>query len=319
MAMRMAPLSSTLATADETPAEAREDDGLRGRALAKIMQFLLEASGAEAVVQRAVASLGLLPEVHWAEMDGPSPGSEECSVTLSDGATARKLTVQLADPANVDARQTVDTLLSMVRTVYGRELQMEALRAQAHTDPLTGLWNRRGFEPFLDQALARAARTGEDIALILCDVDHFKTINDTLGHHAGDRALQTVASALRSVIRPTDAVARLGGDEMALLLSGCSARGAIVVAERLRDALEASGEVGSGLPLTLSIGIADTQSLEVKQVGVPARDALLQAADEAMYEAKRGGRNRHACHPRSFSPHAVLEDDHTAPLHLKSA
>ena len=115
------------------------------------------------------------------------------------------------------------------------------MRGEAHTDPLTGLFNRRGLEPFVEQALARASRTGEEIAVLLCDVDHFKRINDEHGHAAGDRALASVARAMESVIRPSDLAARLGGDELVILLAGSNAAGATVVAERLRRALVARG------------------------------------------------------------------------------
>ncbi|MEM6289962.1 MAG: GGDEF domain-containing protein [Myxococcota bacterium] len=308
----MAPLSADITSADRPDAGAP----VRARAVTEIMQFLLDADTVDVLLQRAVASLGLLEEVDWADLDGDGTPNGACVLAVGQGSSARTLTVQLRDPGNLDVRQMIDGLLNMVGTLHDRVLREASLRAQAHTDPLTGLWNRRGFEPFVDQALARAARSGEEVTLLLVDLDHFKQINDALGHAAGDEALRMVAGALRSVIRPTDAAARLGGDEMALLLSSCSAHGATVVAERLRDALAmAQHKAGLKKPVTLSIGIADTRTLSAQELTRRSVAQLMAAADEAMYVAKQSGRDQFACHPRSYTP-AALDEDHTSPIVL---
>ncbi len=314
MPTSMAPLRDAPAT-DGTRSDAPP---VPARAIAELMQFLLEARDPATVRARAVAGLGVLREVDWAQFGASEVPSGACSVDLVDpDAGVQSLTVALRNPDEVDARQMVDGLLHTIRTLHQRTVEEAQLRAQAHTDSLTSLWNRRGFEPFIDQALARSTRTGEDVALLLCDVDNFKRINDTYGHAEGDRALVAVANALRSVIRPTDAAARLGGDEMSLLLAGCTAQGAKVVARRLQKTLaDIQAKAGVAKPVTLSIGIADTRAMAADALTQRSVGHLMAAADEALYEAKAGGRDRFACHRDCFIP-VPLEDDPTAPIQLR--
>ena len=288
------------------------------RAVAELLQFVLEARDPKMVRQRAVAGLGLLLEVAWAKFGAEEVPAGACSIEFDDPkAGVQFLTVALRDPDDVDARQTVDGLLQTIRTIHVRAVEEAQLRAAAHTDALTGLWNRRGFEPFIDQALARSTRTGEDVTLMLCDVDYFKRINDTYGHGVGDRALSAVAEALASVIRPTDAAARLGGDEMSVLLAGCNAQGARVVARRIRDALvRIQREADLPESVTLSIGIADTRAMTADALTQRAVGHLMAAADEALYQAKAEGRDCAVCHPDCFTP-VPLEDDPTAPIQLR--
>ncbi len=282
------------------------------------MQFLLEAKDAASVRQRAVAGLGVLREVDWAQIGVQDAPAEASTIELPDPSGVQSLTVVLRDPTDVDARQTVDGLLQAIRVLHARSIEEAQLREHAHTDSLTGLWNRRGFQPFIDQALARSTRTGEDVTLLLCDADHFKRINDTYGHAMGDRALQAVSEALRSAIRPTDAAARLGGDEMSVLLAGCNAQGATVVAGRIRDALrQIQREAQLPESITLSIGIADTRAMSADALTQRTVSHLMAAADEALYEAKDAGRDRFACHPACFAP-VPLEDDPTAPIQLRA-
>lgn len=282
------------------------------------MQFLLEAQDASGVRQRAVSGLGVLWEVDWAQLGVEEPPQGACVIELPDPRGVQTLTVALRDPADVDARQTVDGLLQTIRVLHARAIAEAELREQAHTDALTGLWNRRGFQPFIDQALARSTRTGEDVTLLLCDADHFKRINDTYGHAMGDRVLRAVSEALRSVIRPTDAAARLGGDEMSVLLAGCNAQGATVVALRIQEALrEIQREAKLPECVTLSIGIADTRAMSADALTQRTVSHLMAAADEALYQAKDAGRNRFACHPTCFAP-VPLEDDPTAPIQLRA-
>jgi diguanylate cyclase (GGDEF)-like protein len=298
-----------------------------GRALLEILRFVVEGADADAVADRAVASLGLLPDVAWAELDGdaaPAPG--RIFATLGDpagpgGAGVHRLCVQLTDPSDLQTVGTIETLLGLIATVASRQCEVTRLRGEAHADALTGLFNRRGLEPFVEQALARAQRTGEEIAVLLCDVDHFKRINDAHGHEAGDRALVAVAEAIESVIRPSDLAARLGGDELVILLAGSNAVGATVVAERLRRALASAGApvVGAEAP-TLSIGIADTRVLDDgERTGPRAREALLRAADRALYCAKSAGRDRWACHSACSAPTELLEDRSTSRIELLPA
>ncbi len=287
--------------------------------LVRLLRFLLDADDPEAAAARAVAALGLLPEIAWAELDGQAHGDLE--MTLGEPGAQRVLAVGLAAPGDTGARALVEGVLELVAGVYARDVAMRRLEADAATDPLTKLWNRRGFDPLLDHAIARAMRTGEDIALVVVDIDHFKSINDDLGHATGDKALVAVADAIRGVIRPTDVAARLGGDELAILLSGSNGGGALKMCERLRFAIERVNPLAPR-SLTLSIGVSDMLAVARNASADAARLGLLEAADLALYAAKAAGRNRAVCHV-SASRHAtretavcveVIDDEPTMPI-----
>ena len=162
------------------------------------------------------------------------------------------------------------------------EREIAALHLAA-VDPLTGLRNRRSFEASASKILEVCGRRGVPATLLYLDLDGFKAINDTLGHEAGDEALVAFARLLGSTFRGSDVVSRLAGDEFAVLLPGADGSAAAEAVERLTDALAAAR--ASGSPLAASVGTA-TATPEA-----PASlDQLLQAADAAMYEAKRAGR-----------------------------
>lgn len=169
-----------------------------------------------------------------------------------------------------------------------RSLQ-EELERQALTDPLTELPNRRHFMDAAAQELARTARYGGTLAVLMLDVDHFKKVNDTYGHKVGDLVLQQLAKTCRSTLREIDIVARLGGEEFAVLLPNTDPGAALEVAERLRLALaETKVPLEQGLPVrfTVSVGIS---SLADPATNI---DTLLNLADHALYDAKHQGRNR---------------------------
>ena len=173
------------------------------------------------------------------------------------------------------------------------ELQAQLIEArdnfqfQATHDSLTGLWNRHGILERLDTELARAGRDKTSVGIVMADLDHFKKINDTYGHLAGDSVLREVASRMRSAIRAYDHVGRYGGEEFLVVLPGCAEEGALRQGERLRACFNESPIVTSEAPLqvTLSLGVA------CAGLGQDKRDLLL-AADEALYRAKRNGRDR---------------------------
>jgi diguanylate cyclase (GGDEF)-like protein len=158
----------------------------------------------------------------------------------------------------------------------------DELARLATCDPLTGLLNRRGFEQRVEHEIERHRRAGDPFVILLCDLDHFKAINDRHGHAVGDRVLVGVAATLLHGARAIDAVARVGGEEMAVLLVHCDRASAAGAAERLRLAV---AEHRPGEPdVTISIGIAEAGPTEL-----PAK--LYARADGALYEAKRAGRN----------------------------
>jgi len=181
---------------------------------------------------------------------------------------------------------------SRARTDLERERDklIETLREQSSTDFLTGLPNRRAFFEAAEAEMARARRHGFGLVLLLLDVDHFKRVNDQLGHTAGDLALVAVAGMLHQGMRQGDLAARLGGEEFVALLSHCSLQAGMAFAERLREAIQAEAiDVGGDQPalhLTVSIGLADSAHHGHEL------EALMARADEAMYRAKHEGRNR---------------------------
>jgi diguanylate cyclase (GGDEF)-like protein len=158
----------------------------------------------------------------------------------------------------------------------------------AMTDPLTGLYNSRWLRDTGERDIARAARDCKPLSLLLVDLDHFKTVNDSSGHAIGDVVLQRVAAQLRTTVRGTDAVVRIGGEEFVVLLHECSAEGAWIAAEAVRSAVRdvVMPDACSLEGLTASIGIATYPAHGVTM------DQLLGAADRAMYAAKHDGRNR---------------------------
>ena len=161
------------------------------------------------------------------------------------------------------------------------------LERQAREDPLTGLYNRRYFDAQLRRELAEARRFDYPVSVAICDLDHFKRINDTFSHAVGDEVLQVVARLFKAHFREVDTVARYGGEEFVLLLPQTSAQDAATACETFRQVVEAHpwDERHPGLRVTLSAGVADTLSTKTFKT-------LLAAADDNLYRAKREGRNR---------------------------
>ena len=189
--------------------------------------------------------------------------------------------------ARVTAR-TVD-LLSQFGAHAALALRAAALRGEverlASTDALTGLANRRVFQNSLARELAVADRRGEPCGLVVLDVDHFKAVNDTHGHQAGDEVLRLVGWALAQEARETDVAARYGGEEFAVIVPSCSTAEAAAVGERLRAAVIAACAAGP-VPVTISAGVASYPA------DAADGEALIAAADAGLYRAKRLGRNR---------------------------
>lgn len=169
----------------------------------------------------------------------------------------------------------------------------DRLYRMATVDPGTGVFNRRYAQDALKHEFARARRCGESLALICCDLDHFKDVNDRHGHAAGDVVLKDCAARLRAVLRAGDLIGRWGGEEFIVLARDTPADHALGLAERLRLAVAEHlfmlpGADAAGLPhrQTLSLGVA------VQEAAMPDEHALLAVADRRMYAAKRAGRNR---------------------------
>ena len=163
------------------------------------------------------------------------------------------------------------------------------LRQLATTDQLTGLLNRREFDRLLVEEVERTRRFERPLALVLIDLDHFKSINDRHGHPAGDTVLRTVATRITETVRSLDRVARIGGEEFAVLLMETSVEEAMAAAQRLIEVMRGAPMAVSDevrLPVTISAGVA------VAPTHAKESAALIEAADKALYTAKRNGRNR---------------------------
>jgi diguanylate cyclase (GGDEF)-like protein len=195
--------------------------------------------------------------------------------------------------ADVDfARTVVNSALMAIRRAKAVEETLaanEALDALAHLDPLTELLNRRALASRLQAEIERVRRYDSPLAVLMLDLDHFKTVNDTYGHPAGDAVLAEFARVLQRATRSVDVVARYGGEEFMIALPETTYEGAVAFAERLRETIESYAFRGNNAPvrLTASIGIATFPA-----PGVDGLDSLLESADAALYRAKQDGRNR---------------------------
>ena len=165
----------------------------------------------------------------------------------------------------------------------------DAMRDQASRDPLTGILNRNAIFELFRKELSRALRENNEIAIVMVDIDHFKDLNDTHGHMAGDAVLREFTGRIARSLRPYDGVGRYGGEEFLVVLPGCELRAAMKHAERLRALMaDVRFDTSEGRhTVTSSLGVASTASSEQKDM-----DSLIRAADAALYRAKRNGRNR---------------------------
>ena len=191
-------------------------------------------------------------------------------------------------PWDTDEIRLLAAAGKIVRMALEHEAIQREMMRQARTDPLTGLLNRRAFREEVLRHTDRADREGVPSTLMFVDLDHFKSVNDRLGHETGDKVLLKVAALLRDIVRPADLVARLGGDEFAVWLGGADHMTAAERAEVLRTAVpDALDELtGAASPrITLSVGIATRAVRADEDI-----DGLIRRADEAMYDAKRNGR-----------------------------
>ena len=186
---------------------------------------------------------------------------------------------------SIDGVERGDEIGAMSRAVQvfkdamiANDRLQEELNHQATHDPLTGALNRRAFALLAEKQVAQAARTGRPLAVLMMDLDHFKRINDTLGHSGGDATLCRFVAVAGDVLRAEDVLCRFGGEEFVALLPHAEAAQAVAAAERLRLAFTATGA-------TVSIGVASLR---------PGEDLedLLRRADAALYDAKRAGRDR---------------------------
>jgi diguanylate cyclase (GGDEF)-like protein len=188
---------------------------------------------------------------------------------------------------NLHTLREVNTLRLTADSLSARAMELEA---ETRRDPLTGVFNRSFLEQYLTREFDAASRQGWPLSVAFCDLDHFKKVNDNHGHQAGDRILQATARVLKGNTRDSDVVARYGGEEFVMVLPNADAHTCQSVCERIVASLAATPhDIGSGsISVTISIGFA-TQSLDAPFESV---DALLRAADQALYTAKLTGRSK---------------------------
>jgi diguanylate cyclase (GGDEF)-like protein len=247
------------------------------------------------IVQNTVAATGaagarlLVNGKEIAREGNPADGGKPLAIPL--GLDGRESGVLFLTPKEADfsdeARELAHWLGSQASIALENARLHRLVERQANTDGLTELPNRRHFEEALDVEISRAERFSGSLALILADLDDFKQVNDRYGHQAGDDVLQTFADILRTTVREIDLPARYGGEEFAVLLPQTDLDGAHQLAERLRRALAArpmSTHPGGLVAVTASFGVAAFPD-------APTPAALFASADEALYQAKRAGKN----------------------------
>ena len=179
----------------------------------------------------------------------------------------------------------LDLMLARTRTLLEFKAYLDSCEEAAFTDHLTGLANRRRFERQLEREVGRVLRFERPFTLLMIDIDNFKNLNDTFGHDAGDEAIRRISRVLREGTRGIDLAARIGGEEFAVLLVETSQSAGLEVAERLREAIKAL-ETPSGGRITASFGVAECPT------DAQTASGILKAADIALYQAKRNGRDR---------------------------
>jgi len=231
-----------------------------------------------------------MPMALFSSRDGAWPTGAIAIVPMElDQRVIGAIVVASDRPASLtrEEGQNVELLGQLAATSLEMVWEIEEVNKRARTDALTGLPNRGAFDDSLEYLLKQADRNGRHLSLIMADVDHFKNVNDTWGHDAGDAVLKWIAKTIVATKRAVDIASRYGGEEIAVLLPETDLAGAREVAERMRKAVESLPVhvAGEEIPVTISLGVACYPE------GVLTREALFAAADRAMYDAKSAGRN----------------------------
>lgn len=229
--------------------------------------------------------------------------SHTCEIRVRDEKLGA---LQVFGGSNVCAEtdiRSVELIADALGVVVKSLFLVEETQLLALTDGLTGLYNRRHASKRLEEEIARARRNNSGLCVAMCDVDHFKAINDEFGHSAGDRVLQQIATSLTEYVRRNDIVSRWGGEEFLVIFSEIKLTAARIVAERLRGRLASTPQVDGG-PEKISVSIG----LAMLRPGVTAH-TLIEQADQALYRAKARGRNRVevAGEERRNKPSAIIE------------
>lgn len=226
---------------------------------------------------------------------GPAPIVRELEF---GGVRVGKLAISLPGPDTVQEESLVGIIARELAAPIRMATLVEESQRLASVDGLTGLMNRRAFTAAVEREVARSSRYGHELSFVLFDVDHFKSINDKLGHGTGDVVLAALGANLRKQVRLCDLSARWGGEEFVVALPSTDLAGALCFAERLRASIEAlvvAHSDGRRVPVTASLGCASYSRSDTL-------DSVLERADGAMYAAKAGGRNRVMSEPKVTEP-----------------
>ncbi|MFM8268772.1 MAG: GGDEF domain-containing protein [Pseudomonadota bacterium] len=202
-----------------------------------------------------------------------------------------------AVPIFSKSKEVIGALITLrnVTAEHALQLKYDEKKKDSVTDGLTCLYNKVFMEEIITKAIKNSLRDSRPLTVVMCDIDHFKKVNDTYGHQAGDYVLKMVAKTLQNIMRETDQAGRFGGEEFVILLNNCTEQGAHIFAERFRKAIEKTLFIfeGKRIPITLSQG---TSTLNMTwQDGLnpeTLRTEMIQQADAALYQAKHQGRNR---------------------------
>ncbi len=258
-----------------------------GIALARRIRALPHGSAVPIIMatarnEAAVRTLALSAGIN--EFLGKPVDGTELRARVQNMLHLREQHVQLQE-AN-SRLQSANKMLAL--EIEQRKILEDELRRLATLDMLTGALTRRRFLEIFDQELGRRARSATSLSVLMIDLDHFKSINDRFGHATGDLALSHFAAVCKSCLRSSDCLGRMGGEEFAALLPETNMEEAYVVAERLRLSIAAATIIldeGQSITVTISIGVAECH-------GSQQPEAILAAADRALYQAKNSGRNR---------------------------
>jgi diguanylate cyclase len=231
-----------------------------------------------------------------ANYDASLAGASERLLTAENRDQVKAIVEFLANSTQQmrDTNKALEARLMLSKTeISSLQQSLEAIRAESLTDPLTGLGNRKYFDRSIEMAVQNARASGEPLSLLMFDIDHFKSFNDTYGHLTGDQVLRLVAASLKQTIKGQDITARYGGEEFAVVLPNTALRQALTVADHIRRAVmskelkkKSTGEMLGRV--TISIGVSMFKPDD-------DTDSLIERADACLYAAKRAGRNRVVC------------------------
>ena len=283
-------LEQRLAELEEGRARLREVTARFGEALAATHD---PAQLVRIVVESAVEATGAAggvvvgPQGELARVGDPDAGAERIAFPLRAGESDFGSLVLTGDTFDADDVETGASLAAQAVIALENARLHRIVERQALVDSLTGLANRRSLEETLRAELARAARFGDQICVVLADLDDFKQVNDRFGHAAGDAVLEAFAQTLHETVRESDVAGRWGGEEFALVLTGTDAAGGVRFAERARVAIAERVIVLEGVQLSVTASFGVASYPECSELG-----ELLAAADSALYAAKRQGKNR---------------------------